>query len=221
MISSFKKGVKLEDVAIVRNGLKTGDNNQFVRLWFEVSQTNSLMYATDYIQAMYSGKTWFPYNKGGEFRKWYGNNEYVVNWKDKGKKVILEAKQDKRNVQDYPDSFKFLPIITWSLITSYKPSFRFKKFAISDICGMSLYQVKEEDINYYLGFVNSCVSLEILGMFNPTLNFQAGDIGRLPMVKDETKKGKVEQLVEHNTKCSIEDWDSFETSWDFKKHPLI
>lgn len=179
------------------------------------------MYATDYIQAMYSGKTWFPYNKGGEFRKWYGNNEYVVNWKDKGKKVILEAKQDKRNVQDYPDSFKFLPIITWSLITSYKPSFRFKKYAISDICGMSLYQVKEEDINYCLGFVNSCVSLEILGMFNPTLNFQAGDIGRLPMVKDEAKKEKVEQLVEHNTKCSIEDWDSFETSWDFKKHPLI
>lgn len=221
MISSFKKGVKLEDVAIVRNGLKTGDNNQFVRLWFEVSQDNSLMYATDYIQAMYSGKTWFPYNKGGEFRKWYGNNEYVVNWKDKGKKVILEAKKDKRNVQDYPDSFKFLPIITWSLITSYKPSFRFKKYAISDICGMSLYQVKEEDINYCLGFVNSCVSLEILGMFNPTLNFQAGDIGRLPMVKDEAKKEKVEQLVEHNTKCSIEDWDSFETSWDFKKHPLI
>ena len=221
MIFSFKKGVKLEDVAIVRNGLKTGDNNQFVRLWFEVSQDNSLMYATDYIQAMYSGKTWFPYNKGGEFRKWYGNNEYVVNWKDKGKKVIHEAKKDKRNVQDYPDSFKFLPIITWSLITSYKPSFRFKKYAISDICGMSLYQVKEEDINYYLGFVNSCVSLEILGMFNPTLNFQAGDIGRLPMVKDEAKKEKVEQLVEHNTKCSIEDWDSFETSWDFKKHPLI
>lgn len=221
MISSFKKGVKLEDVAIVRNGLKTGDNNQFVRLWFEVSQANSLMYATDYIQAMYSGKTWFPYNKGGEFRKWYGNNEYVVNWKDKGKKVILEAKQDKRNVQDYPDSFKFLPIITWSLITSYKPSFRFKKFAISDICGMSLYQVKEEDIDYYLGFVNSCVSLEILGMFNPTLNFQAGDIGRLPMVKDETKKEKVEQLVGENKKLSIEDWDSFETSWDFKKHPLI
>ncbi len=209
MISSFKKGIKLEDVAIVRNGLKTGDNNQFVRLWFEVSLANSFMYATDYIQAMYSGKTWFPYNKGGEFRKWYGNNEYVVNWKD------------KRNVQDYPDSFKFLPIITWSLITSYKPSFRFKKYAISDICGMSLYRVKEDDINYYLGFVNSCVSLEILGMFNPTLNFQAGDIGRLPMVKDITEKEKVEKLVEQNIKCSIEDWDSFETSWDFKKHPLI
>ncbi len=179
------------------------------------------MYATDYIYAMFSGKTWFPYNKGGEFRRWYGNNEYVVNWKDKGKKVILEAKKDKRNVQDYPDAFKFLPIITWSLITSYKPSFRFKKYAISDICGMSLYNIDKKDLNYYLGFLNSHVSLKILEMFNPTLNFQAGDIGRLPIITENAIKQQINQLVDKNIINSKDDWDSFETSWDFKKHPLI
>ena len=216
---AFSKGIAIEKICVVRNGLKTGDNNEFVRCWFEVSSDNTMLYATDYITALHSGKKWFPYNKGGEYRKWFGNNEYVVNWKDKGYRVIQQAKFEKRNVQDYPDAYKFLPIITWSLITSYKPSFRYKRYAISDICGMSMYGASDEKFNYYLGFVNSEVALYFLQMFNPTLNFQAGDIGRLPLIECESQK--IGSVVDENISLSKHDWDSFETSWDFKKHPLI
>ncbi len=221
LLSSFRTSNQLNSYSTIRNGLKTGDNNEFVRFWFEVSNKKTFFCATDYIQAMYSGKTWFPYNKGGEFHKWYGNNEYVLNWKDKGRKVILDAKNDKRNVQDYPDSLKFTPIITWSLITSYKPSFRYKNYCISDICGMSLYEIDEKYFYYCLGFLNSSVSLNVLDLLNPTLNFQAGDIGRLPLIEDLDHKETISKIVKDNVKYASNDWDSFETSWDFKKHPLI
>lgn len=220
LIDCFGKGSKLDDLVTVRNGLKTGDNDLFVRLWHEVSDDRTFFNATDFIQAMASGKKWFPYNKGGEFHKWYGNDYYLVNWENKGQKVIGNAKLDKRNVQDYPDNFKFIPIVTWSLITSAKPSFRYKKSNISDICGMSMYTFTY-DIKYLLGFVNTPIALHILDALNPTLNYQAGDIGRLPIVESKEFKDKVDAIVDENIKKSKDDWDSFETSWDFKKHPLI
>ena len=110
-----------------------------------------------------SGAKWFPYNKGGSFRKWYGNNEWLINWEKQGAEVIGLAKQEKRNVQDYPDNMKFLPAVTWSLITSSKPSFRYKQFHISDIAGMSLY-AECNIINDAIALLNSKVTNSLLGL---------------------------------------------------------
>ncbi len=220
IINCFNKGIQLSDIATVRNGLKTGNNDTFVRFWYEVNSIDSFLNPTDYIQAVHSGKTWFAYNKGGEFRRWFGNDYYVLNWKNKGQRVIGKAKEEKRNVQDYPDSFKFIPIVTWSLITSSKPSFRYKTGNISDICGMSIYSF-DADLDYLLAFSNTSISLYILDALNPTLNYQAGDIGRLPIIYDNKQKGRIDSISKKNIELSKNDWDKYESSWNFKRHPLV
>ena len=152
IIKAFDKYPSLGEMALARNGMKTGDNNQFVRLWWEVADSKFNSTANSANEAMQSGAKWFPYNKGGEYRKWYGNNDCVVNWENEGACVIGKAKIEKRNVQDYPNKLKFLPSATWSLITS-KPAFRYKKCNISDIAGMSFYPY-DDNLHYYLGLLD-------------------------------------------------------------------
>jgi hypothetical protein len=118
--------------------MKTGENDRFVRLWFEINVEKFKCDAIDTHTAVKSRAKWFPYNKGGEYRKWYGNNEYVVNWENEGQEIFKNAKQDKRNVQDYPAELKFSPSGSWGLISSGSPSFRYKQNNLSDIAGMSL-----------------------------------------------------------------------------------
>lgn len=118
LFAAFELGIPLGKMGIVRNGMKTGDNNTFLRLWWEISNNRMNCTANNYVEAIKSKAKWFPYNKGGEYRKWYGNNEWVVNWEEGGKHVIGNAKIEGRHVQDYPDEMKFLPSLTWSLITS-------------------------------------------------------------------------------------------------------
>ncbi len=219
MFNIFKNEQKLGDKAIVRNGMKTGDNNRFLRLWWEVEKEKSNYIIEDYEETNNIKAKWFAYNKGGEYRKWYGNNDYVVNWENQGFEIFKLAKSEKRNVQDYPNSLKFKPSVSWSLITSSKPAFRFKKSCISDIAGMSYYYEKYDDLLYSMAFCNSLISLEILKMLAPTINFQAGDIARLPIINKDTNK--VNTIVKQNIELSKTDWDSFETSWDFVKHPLL
>lgn len=219
IIKAFDKYPSLGEMALARNGMKTGDNNQFVRLWWEVADSKFNSTANSANEAVQSGAKWFPYNKGGEYRKWYGNNDCVVNWENEGACVIGKAKIEKRNVQDYPNKLKFLPSATWSLITS-KPAFRYKKCNISDIAGMSFYPY-DDNLHYYLGFCNTIIASEILKLIAPTINFQAGDISRLPIIIEKDKKEIIENLVKMCIDISSNEWDSFEVSWDFKKHPLI
>lgn len=215
----FKEQPKLGDSAIVRNGMKTGDNNKFLRLWWEVEKKKCNFNIENYSMTNGIKEKWFPYNKGGEFRKWYGNNDYVVNWENQGFEIFKNAKKDNRNVQDYPSDFKFKPSVSWSLITSSKPAFRLKKCCLSDIAGMSYYQNDYDKLLYSMAVCNSLISLEILKMLAPTINFQAGDIARLPIIYNDVTN--IKKNVEENIKISKLDWDSFETSWDFKKHPLL
>lgn len=221
VVNCFETNNLLSEIVEVRNGLKTGNNETFVRLWHEVSANKLCLYAKNADEASLSRKKWFPYNKGGEYRKWYGNDCHILNWENTGFRVIECAKNEKRNVQDYPNEYKFIPIVTWSLITSSDPSFRYKAHCISDICGMSIYTTNKQILDYILGFVNSPIALYILNALNPTLNYQAGDIARLPIIVDDNKKSNVVQLVHRNVELSKSDWDSFETSWDFKKHSLL
>lgn len=217
MLTAFASGTPIGKIGVARNGMKTGDNNEFVRLWWEVSEDKECFTVNNDLEAKSSGAKWFPYNKGGEFRKWYGNNDCIVNWENGGEIVMGRAKADKRHVQDYPDSMKFKPALTWSLITSSSPSFRYKCHHISDIAGMSVY-TDEENVLRLMGLLNSKVAQEILRFIAPTINFQAGDIARVPItsIPDDEKT-----IVSNSINISKIDWDSFETSWDFQKHPLI
>lgn len=219
MFQIFKESVKLGQNAIVRNGMKTGDNNRFLRLWWEVDSNKTNYKVENFEMSKTLDAKWFPYNKGGEFRKWYGNNEYVVNWENQGFEIFQQAKLDKRNVQDYPKELKFKPSVSWSLITSSKPAFRYKENCLSDIAGMSFYQNDYDKLLYSMAFCNSLIALEILKMLAPTINFQAGDIARLPMIYENQET--VNKKAKENIFISKDDWDSFETSWDFKVHPLI
>ena len=217
ILESFLKGTSIGQLGVARNGLKTGDNGVYVRLWWEPSCTSLNLHANSASEAIASGLKWFPYNKGGEYRKWYGNNDCVVNWQYGGKCVIGDADKENRHVQDYPDELKFHPSVTWSLITMNSPSFRYKEHHISDIAGMSVYTSRENVIRI-MALLNSKVSLSILQFLAPTINFQAGDIARVPVV---SMPSAIDDIVESQIVTSRSDWDSFETSWDFKRHPLI
>ena len=216
LLQAFSTGTPIGEMGVARNGMKTGDNDTFCRMWWEIGALKLCTTAISKESAIASGAKWFPYNKGGEYRKWYGNNDWVVDWNNGGSHVIGKAKEEGRHVQDYPDKMKFLPALTWSLITSSKPSFRYKEHHISDIAGMSLYTDRDTVIKA-LGLLNSDVALTILRMIAPTINFQAGDIARIPYMSTTDYS----QIVENNITLSQADWDSFETSWDFQHHPLV
>jgi len=218
--SAFVKGIPLADLSTVRNGMKTGNNEKFLRLWWEINDNNICYNANNYEQAVSSNKKWFPYNKGGSFRKWYGNNDYVVNWENAGNEIFNNAKSDGRNVQDYPHGMKFTPSGTWSLIATDKPAFRYKKCNLSDIAGMSFY-LAGRYTRKFLGFCNSIVACDILRLVAPTINYQAGDIGRLPILDSIQHNEVIERKVDECIEKSTLDWDSFEISWDYEKHPLV
>ena len=220
LLEAFDSGRSLDKIALARNGMKTGENGRFVRLWWEIDNTSLNLCARDWKNAVTSKAKWFPYNKGGEYRKWYGNNDYIVNWENQGDEIFNHAKADKRNVQDYPLELKFVPSVSWSLVTSGQPAFRYKVFNLSDIAGMSFF-TKEPLLFLLLGFCNSKIALEILRILAPTINFQAGDIGRLPIVDYGKHSNQICNLVTDNVSESKSDWDSYETSWDFKRHPMV
>lgn len=220
LFNAFNTGKLLQELATPRNGMKTGDNNKFLRLWWEINKKNCCLSPSSFDEAITSNKKWFHYNKGGEFRKWYGNNEYVVNWANEGYDIFKKAKVEKRNVQDYPNNMKFSHSGSWGLISSGKPSFRYKVGNLSDIAGMSFYADKDTVINL-LAFCNSIIAEKVLKILAPTINYQAGDIGRLPILTTYFAKPNISSLTCDNIKLSQNDWDSFETSWDFETHPLV
>lgn len=218
-MKAFEQGRTLGELTVCRNGMKTGDNERFLRLWWEVNLSKANFTAENVNDAYESGATYFPYNKGGEYRKWYGNNDYLINWYKNGETVMGKAKLDGRHTQDYNQELKFMPLATWSLIT-VKPAFRYKQNALSDIAGMSFY-TSQDKLLYYLGFCNSVIATEMIKLLAPTMNCQVGDIARLPILHSLSKEQEVNDLVTENINLAKEDFDSFENSWDFTAHPFI
>lgn len=217
ILNSFKNKL-IKDVAIPRTGMMTGKNEKFIRNWHEVSSDKINFNAANLEAAILGKHKWFPYNKGGNYKKWFGNEEYVINWESGGKDIFQNATRDKRVVQDYPNEFKFIKQISWSKISSGKASFRIKKGCLSDIAGAMLI-VDESQLLYFLGLLNSKVPEKILSIISPTLNFESGQIGNIPLII----KGQeyVNKIVSENIKLSEENWDMFETSWNFNNHPLV
>lgn len=208
----------LNDEAVFRTGMKTGDNDRFLRLWFEISNILLKTDSKDNLDAIQSQKKWFPYNKGGQFRKWYGNLDYVMNFYNDGYEFLKDYKTEKRHIQNLSEELRFRQCITWTLLSSSATAFRFRpQGSLYDMNGMCFFP--SENLYYFLGYVNSKVSYEFLKIIAPTLAFQLGDVAKLPVIKEEIIK--VENIVINCINMSKSDWDSFETSWDFKEHPLI
>lgn len=224
VINIFSNNKTLTEYASPKQGLATTDNNKFTRLWFELN-INNIGFNYNKEKAEESNIKWFPLNKGGEFRKWYGNNDYVVNYQFDGK----EIKQSVLNKYKYlktPDfvvknqNYYFKENGTWSAISN-KLSVRYspKGFIISN-AGMAIYS--ENDLKYIIAFLNSnSVQKSLLGVINQTLNFNAGDIEKIPFILNDNIKNEVIKLTDECIRIAKEDWDSFETSWDFKTHPFI
>lgn len=200
-------------------GMATTNNELFTRLWYEVNIHNESFGEHSTQEAASSGVKWFPYNKGGEFRKWFGNNDYVVNWKNDGEE-LKEYTKGASGGRMLGLEYFFKPCLTWSMITSNVTSFRYKTAgSILSNAGPSCYS--DSKLWYLLGLLNSSVVTLILKTMNPTINTKVGDIAAIPVVQDNDFKCKIDEIVNKNISISKSDWDSYETSWDFKKHPLL
>ena len=207
MKAVFFNSVSLEKIGKPEQGMATADNRRFVRCWYEANNRKISIFES--LQAK-----WFPYNNGGGFRKWYGFNIDVVNWENDGREIKAFPKAYVRNEKDY-----FKSGITWNAITSSDVSVRFfeEGFIFSN-AGMAIF-TSEKYQKYLLAFINSCVSKSILSILSPTLNYNAGDMGNLPIIYSDivNESGICDACIQ----ISKDDWDAFEASWDFKCHPLI
>ena len=217
---SFLSEESIGTVAPPKQGLATADNERFLRLWHEVDIQKIGFGISSCDEAETSGKKFFPYNKGGAFRRWYGNRDYVVNWENGGYE-IKNFKDDKGKVRSRPQNLQyyFKPAITWSDVTSGSFSGRYAEQGFMfDIKGSSGFPDKEL-LPYVLGLLNSKVAQAFIKILNPTMTTQVGDMTRIPVIKAD-----VDEITLLSKECIDEakaDWDSFETSWDFKIHPLI
>lgn len=219
---AFIIGTTLSPTYKPTQGLATGDNNRFLRLWSEVASDKLYLDAPDASSASLSGRMWFPYNKGGEFRKWYGNNDFVVNWHRDGYEIKHITKNGKIASRAQNTQYYFQPSITWSKISSGSIAFRYKPAGhIFDVAGTSIFADNVDDLTYLQGVLNSNVILKISSYLSPTLNFEVGQIATYPIIQSPQYRDEVIRLVQENRALSKSDWDSFETSWDFERHPLL
>ena len=211
-----------EENFTTRAGMITGNNDLFIRLWHEIDYMKMAVLCKNRNEAQASRAKWFPYNKGGDYRKWFGNAEYVVNWEDDGYSMRnLKNKDGKIPAHAFNLEYIFDENITWSSLSSYKFSARYTDYGFLYDASGSFADVRHEYINYVLSFLCSTVTAYYLSAMNPTLNFQKGNIAALPFCIEEGKKKLIDNATKKCIDLSKNDWDSFETSWDFKKHPMI
>ena len=215
MLATFENGTLLGNIADAKQGIATADNNRFLRRWSEVEIDKTYFNAGSHEEAKNSSAKWFPYNKGGEFRKWYGNNDYVVNWEDDG----IELRGFKGSVIRNP-TFYFRECFSWSLVSSSVAAFRYKPGGhLFDVAGMSCFATSKEKLLYLLALCNTNVVMKLLEVIAPTINYQCGDIANIPVIY--AKNESINEMTKENIAISKSDWDSFETSWDFSEHPLV
>ena len=198
VIRDYRVGQPMDTYASPKQGSTLGDNDRFLRLWYEISSKPEM---------------WLPCLKGGDYRKWYGNHNYLINWQNEGAKIKSTGKATIRNASNL-----FTQGISWSRITTH-PSFRImgKGYFFESASGVCF--PPENKIEYVLGLLNSCVVRVFAEIVNPTLTLQSGDVATIPIIED--KIGNVSKVVASLIEISMVDWDFYETSWDFKKHPLI
>jgi tRNA-dihydrouridine synthase len=221
LIEAFEKGKPMNSVVEPKVGLETADNNRFLRLWHEVNYYRINFQCKSIEDSLNSKAKWFPYNKGGPRRQWYGNYDYVVNWENDGFEIrnFKDRWGKQRSVVRNPQYY-FREAITWSLITSGGFSIRYREAgSIHDVAGMSAFSNNHDKLMYILGLMSTKIANYVFKILNPTISLQVGDFNNFPVLFIDSKP--IINIVEKSIDIAKQEWDSFETSWDFKKHPLL
>lgn len=213
LINSFENGKRLGDITDTHLGMATCDNERFLRLWWEVGKKKRAL--PEEYPYTFTDVSWAPYNKGGIFRKWYGNDEYVVNWSGDGK-VLAEAGAVVVN-----EALRFRPMISWTRVSSGSLAVRLKPSGFMfDMTGPAAFGLANK-LKFNAAFLNSSVGLMVARFLSASLDFQPGQIATYPIIQNEEREPSVNDMVDSCCGLSKTDWDSFETSWDFKRHPLV
>ena len=223
LLTTFANNKKLGDIAQPCAGLATGNNNIFQRYWYEISYGNIGCGVKDVSETEYRNEKWYPCNSGGDFRKWYTNNFIIVNWQHNGEEIKnFRNPAGKLAARPQNTAKYFKEGLTWNKLSSAKFGVRYKAPGfIFDDTSRSAFPHDLELLPYYIGILSSKIAFSYLQILNPTMSFTNGDLIRIPIVVDDNNKDTVIELVKDNINLSQQDWDAYETSWDFKYHPLI
>ena len=226
IVDTFDASSAASKYADFRHGMSTSDNNRFLRFWFEVSMSNIGFQVK--CREETANHKWYIYLKGGSFRKWYGNYDYVVNWKNDGEEI-----KEISNIK-YPylkgnldfvlggQMYFFSPGYTWSSLTSGMLGIRkFGTGCIFDAKGQCYFTVAEKQGDYLLAFYNSKVFAPYGEVLAPTLDFNSGVISKVPIKEDREHEANIVSIANNSVLLSKEDWDSYEYSWNFKRSPLV
>jgi len=223
LLHDFEVGTRMDELVDARQGLATADNNRFLRLWHEVVSNSISFHSSSIEDSVLSQKKWFPCNKGGSYRKWYGNYDFVVNWENNGDEV-RHFTDEKGKVRSRPQNtnYYFREAITWSDITSGTFSLRYRSLgSIPDHKGMSAFSTNHNLLIMILALLNTPVGDYIFKMLNPTVSLEIGNFKSFPVLVDDRTESLSDKLTVDQVHSSKKDWDSFETSWDFTHHPLL
>lgn len=220
MLKAFAVGTPLGEIASAKQGLATADNERFLRQWFEVSADRSYMRARDREGAKASGARWFPHNKGGEFRKWWGNQDYVVDWEEDGRDIqsLVDPKTGKQRSRPQNMDCYFRPCVSWSRVSSGELSVRFFGEGITPNDVGPVIVAGRDKLLEIASMTNSIISTEFLAVMAPGTHFEVGQVKNLPWIEpDSFDPAGVERLIE----IFRADWDARETSWDFARPPYL
>ena len=207
-------------IADAKSGMTTTDNTRFLRLWEEVNCQKIGFGYSNIADTKDMKYKWFPFCKGGDFRRWAGNESFVVNWFNNGEEIRVAAEGATGGRLVNIDC-ALRECLVWTKISSANISLRMKKQGIFFSDAAPGVFANRETLYYLLALLNTKYANEIIKLINPTLNFVPGAVSSVPVKKDEKNKGKIIEIAEGNVQLSEQDWDSFETSWDFQKHPLL
>lgn len=228
LIDSFQKE-KISDFGFAGIGMRTGDNARFLRYWTEVSRARIGIGIRSRQEQISSGAKWIPYNKGGEFRKWFGNNDYVVNWLHDGEEIKANTRLTYPELGDdlgwkiSNESYYYRPGITWTGVTSGAYSCRsYGDGFIFDSGANGLFAYDESNSLYLAAFLNSWIANYVLQILNPTLNCGAGTVRAVPLLRSTSVlELRVKRIAKECIEAAANDWDAFEHSWNFMRHPLV
>ncbi|MBU3830351.1 MAG: BREX-1 system adenine-specific DNA-methyltransferase PglX [Candidatus Limosilactobacillus merdavium] len=220
LINDFEKGKPLGQLVDAKQGLATADNKRFLRYWYEVDFNNIYFDAHNTNEAKQSGKKWFPYNKGGSYRKWYGNYDYVVNWQNDGYE-IKHFTDSRGKVRSRPQNteYYFKEAVTWSDVNSGRFSLRYRESgSIHDVKGMSAFSEDHDKLLYLLGLLNTKIGNYVFKMINPTISLQIGNFVVFPVLNSSRE---ITSKVSNNILMEKQDWNNYEEAWGFNSNPLI